>query len=203
MLVVTLTCATPAFGQAPAPAAPAAPVAVAPAPDSAPAEYDRFHEFIHNTIKSPAFHIEAAAAGAIDQANHFPKQWDEGDGAVAKRLAARFGQAFTAGIIEVGVAEALNYHVGYERCSCSGGLRRLGHAVVHTFVVSRVRGGTALNTPFLVSRYSSAALAKAWYPDSYRAGDVVSQATFSLGSAVGLNILDEFGPDVLHLFHLH
>jgi len=149
------------------------------------------------------FHIEAIGAGAIDQANHFPKEWDETSGAVPRRMAARFGQSFASSIVEASLAEAFNYRVGYERCSCTGGLRRLGHAVVHTFVVSRVRGGDALNTPFLVSRYSTAALAKAWYPESYKMGDVVSQATFSLGSAVGLNILDEFGPDMLHVLHLH
>lgn len=167
------------------------------------AAYDPFHEFIGNTIKSPAFHVEALGAAMIDQAGHFPKEWDDEGDAFAKRTAGRFGQAFIAGIAEASAAAALDYHVGYERCSCSGGFRRLGHAVVHTFVVSRVKGGYVVNTPFLFSRYASAAIANAWLPPSYKAGDVISQGTASLGSAVGLNILDEFGPDLLHIVHLH
>jgi hypothetical protein len=164
--------------------------------------YDRFHEFIHNTIKSPAFHVEAFGAALIDQAGHFPKEWDTEDNAFLKRNAGRFGQAFVAGVIEAGAAEAVHYHVGYERCDCSGGFKRLGHVVVHTFVVRHVDGHIVLNTPFLASRYASAALAKAWYPDSYTGKDVVIQGTASLGTAVGLNLLDEFGPDILHALHL-
>lgn len=166
-------------------------------------DYDRFHEFIHNTIKSPAFHVEAFGAGLIDQANHFPREWDDEGQPFLKRNVARFGQAFTASVVEASVARAAGYHVGYERCECDGGLRRLGHAVVHTFVVSRVDGGLVVNTPFLVSRYTAAAVANAWYPSSYTASDVVAQGTASLGTAVGLNILDEFGPDILRIVHLH
>jgi hypothetical protein len=147
--------------------------------------------------------VEAFGAALIDQANGFPHEWDSEGHAFLKRNAARFGQAFTASIIEASAAEAMHYHVGYERCGCSGGMRRLGHAVVHTFVVRHVDGHIVLNTPFLASRYGSAAVANAWYPGSYKAADVVSQGTFSLGSAVGLNILDEFGSDILHIMRLH
>jgi hypothetical protein len=172
-------------------------------PEAAAAPYNRFHEFIHNTIKSPAFHVEAFGAALIDQANGFPKEWDSGGQPFLKRNAARFGQAFTASIIEASAAEAMHYHVGYERCGCSGAMRRFSHAVVHTFVVRHVDGHIVLNTPFLMSRYGSAAVANAWYPESYKVADVMSQGTFSLGSAVGLNVLDEFAPDILHLVRLH
>ena len=190
------------LAQTPAPPADPAPAAAAQPKAAATEPYDRFHEFIGNTVKSPAFHVEAFGAALIDQTNHFPKEWDEGDQAFLKRNAARFGQAFTASVIEASAAEALNYHVGYERCGCSGGLQRLRHVIWHTFTVRHVDGHLVLNSPFLLSRYSSAAIAKAWYPNSYKVGDVLSQGTFSLGSAVGLNLLDEFGPDLMHLVRL-
>lgn len=186
-----------ALAQTPALPAPAHPA------EAAGVEYDRFHEFIHNTIKSPAFHVEAFGAALIDQTNAFPKEWDSESLPFLKRNAARFGQAFAASMIEASAAEAMHYHVGYERCQCSGAMRRLGHAVVHTFVVRHVDGHIVLNTPFLISRYGSAAMANAWYPESYKVADVMSQGTFSLGSAVGLNVLDEFGADILHVVHLH
>ncbi len=198
------TPAPPAQPETPPAAASWRPGPLAPRGLKAPLNaYDRFHEFIHNTIKSPAFHVEAFGAALIDQTGHFPKEWDSEDDAFLKRNAARFGQAFVAGVIEASAAEVVHYHVGYERCGCSGGLKRLGHVVVHTFVVRHVDGHIVPNTPFLASRYASAALAKAWYPDSYTGKDVVLQGTASLGTAVGLNLLDEFGPDLLHLFHLH
>lgn len=171
--------------------------------ESANPEYDRFHEFIQNTIKSPAWQVEAFGAGLIDQVSDFPKEWDNQSDPFLKREVARFGQAFTASIIEAGAAEAMHYHVGYERCGCSGAGRRLGHTFVHTFIVSRVDGRYGLNTPFLISRYGAATIANAWYPDSYKIGTVVGQGTASLGTAVGLNVLDEFGPDILHFLHLH
>jgi hypothetical protein len=200
-----LGCAVPAIAQPVAPAAPRSGRAdqqlSAPA-EPRPGDYDRFHEFIGNTIKSPAFIVEAFGAAAIDQVNDYPKEWSSGDGAFLKRNAARFGEAFAASTIEASAASALHYHVGYEHCSCSGPLRRLGHAFTHTFVVSRVDGGYVVNAPFLVSRYTSAAMANAWYPASYTIGDVIGQGSFSLVSAVGLNVLDEFGPDLLHALHL-
>jgi hypothetical protein len=180
-----------------------APGATAQPPEAPAATYDRFDEFIHNTIKSPAWHVEAFGAALIDQAGDFPKEWGTESDPFLKRNAARFGQAFTASLIEASAAEAMHYHVGYERCGCSGAMRRFGHAFVHTFVVRHVDGHVVLNTPFLASRYSAAAIANAWYPASYKIGDVVGQGTGSLGSAVGLNILDEFGPDILHFLHLH
>ena len=185
MLMALLTFSHPAFAQQAETAAP---------------DYDRFHEFIGNTIKSPAWHIEAFGAALIDQVSKFPKEWDAGSNPFLKRNAARFGQAFTASLIEAGAAEAMHYHVGYERCGCSGAGRRIGHAFVHTFIVRHVDGHDVLNTPFLISRYGAATVANAWYPDSYKVGTVIGQGTASLGTAVGLNVLDEFGPDILHLF---
>lgn len=182
---VICSCARAAFAQQPGTVAP---------------DYDRFHEFIQNTIKSPAWHIEAFGAGVIDQASKFPKEWDAESDPFLRRNVARFGQAFTASVIEAGAAEAMHYHVGYERCACTGAGRRFGHAIVHTFIVRHVDGHYVLNTPFLVSRYAAATIANAWYPESYTTSTVIGQGTASLGTAVGLNILDEFGPDVLHLF---
>jgi hypothetical protein len=195
--LLLIACPAMAFAQASAAPAPAM------ATEAGAIPYDRFHEFIHNTIKSPAFHVEAFGAALIDQAAGFPKEWDSGGQPFLKRNAARFGQAFAASIVEASAAEALHYHVGYERCECSGGLNRLGHVFVHTFMVRHVDGDLVLNTPFIVSRYSAAAMANAWYPSSYKVGDVISQGTFSFATAVGLNVLDEFGPDFLHLVHLH
>jgi hypothetical protein len=197
-LALIVLCSSTALAQAPATTAPGG-----AAPEPVPVPYDRFHEFIHNTIASPAFHVEAFGAALIDQAGGFPKEWDATSQPFLKRNAARFGQAFSASIIEAGAAQAVHYHVGYERCGCAGGFRRLGHAVVHTFVVRHVDGHFVLNTPFIASRYGAAAIANAWYPESYKVGDVIAQGSFSFGSAVGLNILDEFGPDLLRLVHLH
>src|SRR5262249_1940808 len=89
-------------------------------PESTPADYDRFHEFIGNTIKSPAWHVEAFGAALIDQVAGFPKEWNGESAPLLRRSAARFGQAFTASMIEAGAAEAMHYHVGYERCDCAG-----------------------------------------------------------------------------------
>ena len=171
--------------------------------EAAAPDYDRFHEFIDNTIKSPAWHIEAFGAALIDQVSAFPKEWDAESHPLLRRTVARFGQAFTASMIEAGAAEAMHYHVGYERCGCSGAGPRIRHVVVHTFIVRHVDGHYVVNTPFLISRYGAATVANAWYPDSYKIGTVIGQGTASLGTAVGLNFLDEFGPDILHFVHLH
>ena len=173
------------------------------AQSSAPPPYDRFHEFIGNSVKSPAFWIEAVGAGVLDQMNHFPKEWDDQDQGMAKRNIARVGQSFVAAVIESSAASALHQHVGYERCACKGGFRQIGHTFGRTFVQRHVDGHLILNLPFFAARYGSAAAANEWYPATYRVGDVLTQGSFALGTAIGLNLLGEFSPELLHLIRLH
>ena len=164
--------------------------------------YDRFHEFVNISIKSPVFWLEGVGGGVIDQANGFPVEWETEDHALAKRAAARIGQSFVLAIMETTAAAALHQHVGYQHCMCRGALRRTGHAVWRTFVQRHVDGHLVLNVPFLAAKYGSAVAANAWYPESYKRADVVGQATFAVGTAVGLNLLAEFSPDLLHALHL-
>jgi hypothetical protein len=165
--------------------------------------YDRYHELLDHSVRSPAFWIEAAGAGVIDQANTFPREWEVEPHSFPKRTTARIGQAFVSSIMESGAAVPFRQHVGYEHCSCTGLLRRTGHAIWRTFVQRKVNGHLALNVPLIAAKYGSAAVANAWYPESYRRADVLAQGSFALGTAAGLNLLAEFSPDLLRAIHLH
>jgi hypothetical protein len=156
--------------------------------------YDRFRELIDNTAKSPGFWVYSIGGGILDDRGKFPREWDAQDHALLKRNMARIGQSFVASTMEAALAVPLHQHVGYERCQCSGVLRRTGHTIWRTFVQRHVDGHLVLNMPFLASKYGSAVVANAWYPESYGRADVISQATFGVASAVALNLLDEFSP---------
>jgi hypothetical protein len=167
-----------------------------------PADYDRFGEFFDVSVKSPSFWVLAVGAGTLDEMNKFPTEWESQGHAAAKRQLGRIGQSFIAATIESTVASAFDQHVGYERCGCSGFWRRTGHAFWRTFVQRHVDGHLVLNAPFLAAKYGSAAAGNAWYPESYETGDVIGQGSFAVGTAIGLNFLEEFSPDLLHLIHL-
>jgi hypothetical protein len=164
--------------------------------------YDRFHELLNNSAKSPVFWVESFGAGAIDEINQFPGEWEAVGQPFVRRTIGRVGQGFAAAVMEASVAATLDQRVGYEACGCRGVFRRTGHVFWRTFVQRRVDRGFALNVPFLTAKYGSAAVANAWYPRSYRANDVVAQGSFAVATAVSLNLLDEFSPDLLRAVRL-
>jgi hypothetical protein len=184
---------TAAFAQASASAPPDQP--------GAPVPYDRFEEFVNDSVKSPLFYVQAVGAGVLDQLGNFPTEW-KGGSAFAKRNAARTGQAFAAEAVGHAAAAVLHHRVAYDPCTCTG-LPRVGHAIARAFVSLKSDGsGRAPNWSLWISKYASAGLANAWYPTTYTTADVASQGTAALGTAAGLNIVKEFAPEILRLAHL-
>src|SRR5262245_35483266 len=82
-------------------------VAAAQAPIEAEApKYDRWQEFLNDTVRSPLWWLEIPAAGAIDQAANEPEEWSGGDG-YAKRNASSALKVFTVEVIDHAVAATM------------------------------------------------------------------------------------------------
>ena len=83
-------------------------------------------------------------------------------------------------------------------CGCRGPLRRVRHAIWGTLTTHTLEGHRVPNVSFFAAKYGSAAVASAWYPNSYKAADVIGQGTTAIGTAMGSQPVTEFAPELLH-----
>jgi hypothetical protein len=67
------------------------------------------------------------------------------------------------------------------------------------FVSRKEDGGRAPNYSLWIAKYGAAGLANAWYPPSYTMGDIVREGGVGILVSGGLNVLNEFSPDLLRL----
>jgi hypothetical protein len=158
---------------------------------------DRFHDFVHVAILSPPPYVLALGAGVIDQMGNMPEEW-AGDQAFARRFAARMGGGFASDAIGHSVAAALHHRVLYDRCSCRGFVR-VKHAMGRAFVSMHENGTSRPNYSLWIAKFSTAGLANTWYPPSYTASDMVREGSLGLVISGGLNILNEFSPELMKL----
>src|ERR1043166_2707895 len=178
-VVATIVTAIPSFAAAQTP------------DDFRPRPYDRFQEFLDNTVRSPLWWIEIPAAGAIDQATNEPEEW-QGRNGYAKRNVSDAVKVFSIEVFDHALAAPLHQRVTYDRCTCTG-FARFGHAISRVFVAVDSRNGhLAPNIPLWVSMVGTATLANAWEPASYTAHDVAVSTAIGLGATAGIKLLKEF-----------
>jgi len=161
-------------------------------PPPLPPNYDHFQEFLDDTLRSTLWWVEVGGAGAIDQVSNQPPEWVGGSG-YAKRNASDFVKLFSSEAIDSAVGAMMHQRVSYDRCTCTGGGPRLGHAISRVFVgVDNRDGHLSPNVPQWVAIIASSALALAWMPPSYKAHDVLVGSGIAFGAAAGIKVLKEF-----------
>jgi len=153
--------------------------------------YDRWQEFLDDTVRSPLWWIEIPAAGGIDQMANEPEEWTGRSGYV-KRNASAALKVFTVEAIDHALAAPMHQRVTYDRCTCKG-FARVGHAISRVFVAVDSRNGHLQpNVPLWVSLVGTPVLANAWEPASYRAHDVAMSTAIAFGATAGIKVLKEF-----------
>jgi hypothetical protein len=179
-IVVVLLCPPSAQAQSSMP----------PAPDN------RFHDFVRASILAPGPYVLDLGAALIDEVSKFPPEWEDDNG-FAKRFGTRVAGGFASDVIGHSVGAALNHRVLYEPCRCSGGWRRVGHAIGRGFVTRHDDGRVVFHVSIFAAKFGAAGLANTWYPRSYTGSDIVREGVAGVGANAALNILREFGPDLL------
>jgi hypothetical protein len=96
------------------------------------------------------------------------------------------------------VAAAIHHRVRYDACRCRG-FARVKHAMGRAFVSVHENGSAAPNYSLWIAKYSSAGLAKTWYPPSYTRTDIIREGSVGIVISGGLNILNEFSPELMKL----
>jgi len=133
----------------------------------------------------------ARDGGTLDQLTRFPSEW-KGSTGFAERVAARVAEGFVADSVAHATAALAHQRIDYDPCMCTGTAARTRHALWRAFVAVRNDGCPVPNWPLWVSKYSSAGIANAWYPESYTRRDAIVQASSAVAISAGLNVLREF-----------
>jgi hypothetical protein len=160
-------------------------------------QLDRFHDFVHVAVLSPTPYALPFAGGVLDQLSNMPDEWSGGAG-FGKRYLARQGGGLASDAIGHSVAAVIHHRVRYDPCSCRG-FARVKHAMGRAFVSAREDGGRAPNYSLWIAKFSAAGLANTWYPASYTSSDIVREGSVGIVVSGGLNILNEFSPELMKL----
>jgi hypothetical protein len=176
--------------------------ALAQSNDAPPPPNDRFGDFVRASILSPGPYVLDLSAAVIDEVSGFPEEWEQASRPFGRRVAARLGSGFASDAIGHSTGAMLHHRVLYEPCACAGGWRRTRHALGRGFVNRHDDGRVVPNVSIFVAKFSAAGIANAWYPDSYTTADVMREGFIGVGANAGLNVLREFGPDLMRVIGL-
>jgi hypothetical protein len=170
---------------------------VQPPSPTDPPRLDRFRDFVHVAILSPTPYALALGGGVLDQMGNMPEEWN-GSNAFGKRFVARMGGGFASDAIGHSVAAVIHHRVRYDPCTCRG-FARVRHAMGRAFVSMRENGTSAPNYSLWVAKFSAAGLANTWYPPSYTGSEILREGGVGIVVSGGLNILNEFSPELIKL----
>jgi hypothetical protein len=158
---------------------------------STSAEKSRIRQYLWD-MTGPATVIGAALKAGVDHVRDVPEEWDQKHGGYGRRLASIGGRFAVQTTVTHGLAAAMDRATSYRRCGCSGGARRVRHALLGTIADTRPEGGRTLAVPRIAGVYAGAFTQLAWRPGSADARDALRSGTaFILGSAIQ-NLAREF-----------
>jgi hypothetical protein len=160
-------------------------------------DLDRFRDFVHVAVLSPTPYLLAFGGGVLDQLGDMPEEWSGGN-AFSKRFVARMGGGFAADAIGHSAAALMRHRVRYDPCTCRG-WSRVGHAFGRGFVSMHEDGGSRPNYSLWIAKFSAAGLANTWYPPSYTGIDILREGSVGIVISGGLNVLNEFSPELMKL----
>jgi hypothetical protein len=115
------------------------------------------------------------------------------------------GSAALQGTFQAPVAAVLHEDVRYISSSQHAIKRRVGHAVLYSFLTYNNQGHGTLNIANLSAYYASTAVSTAWLPGiRKRVRYTFSNATEQIALSVPINVVQEFWPEIQHyVFRRH
>lgn len=160
----------------------------------------RWHEYLADSLTTPSPYFASLVPAAFEQWDGRQPEWGQGMKGYAKRVGARMAMVELQAAFYHGGALAIGEDTRYERCGCSGAMRRVGHAVSRTFV-TRSRSGSLVPRVALFGGYMGGALVSStWYPASDGLGRQAQIGALQIGYATFEQIGKEFAPEIRRLF---
>jgi len=153
---------------------------------------------IHNPTFANVFSTGTLAKFSLgllyDQATGAVPRWGAGAAGFRKRAEWRMAALLSRTGAEYGVAHLRETDPTYQRCHCKGFLPRSRHAIVSEFVERRVDGGLAAP----LARFTGIAASVGVTAFAQHSGveDTGVHGMLVVGTDVGFNLLQEFGPEI-------
>ncbi len=159
---------------------------------------ERWKLYFKQSYFSAGAYIGPAATALIDQASGEPPEWGGGFEGYGRRLASRLGTGVIQGTVQAPFAAMMKYDVRYIASDKPGFKRRLGHAVIYSFLTYNKEGRPRVNFPNLGAYYAASAISTSWQPGDHDvASDTLRDGSVGIGLSVAVNIIQEFWPDVM------
>jgi len=160
----------------------------------------RWEQYRHDTFLSPGLYFAALGYAGGAQLYKRPPEWGQGLNAYEKRAGTFLATYAIQYSVRDGAAAAMGYDARYLRCECTGGGRRLAHALLWSFLTKNEAGRTRLNIPMLVGDYAGEMIPYLWFPKRYSPlKDGFRDGSQEVGITVGLNLFREFAPELRRL----
>jgi hypothetical protein len=150
-------------------------------------------------------HLGNALQAGIQQASDGQPHYGEGWGAYGERFAAAEGDQFTSAFFIYGfLPHILHDDPRYFRRGQGSPWSRIYYAATRTVITRTDAQTPTFNAPQIFGQLAQAGISNAYYPKQDRnvAGTFEGWG-INLGYNSGYNILKEFYPDLLGLFHRH
>jgi hypothetical protein len=157
----------------------------------------RWQLFFHNDFESPRAYYRALGAALGGELVDGPKEWGQGPEGFGKRVEVDFVMFTSRDLIRTGTSAMFGHDPRYQRCECTGGLRRTGHALSGVFMLADSNGVRRFDPSNLIASYGAGYIGSTLYPERYTPEFKGTQlGHWQLGHVMVENIVLEFGPDL-------
>jgi hypothetical protein len=147
----------------------------------------------------------AAIGAGVDQARDKPGEWGQGWDAYGQRFGSHVGFYLVQRSIMFPVQAIDHEDVRYFRSERTSYKGRIADALLHTVWRHNDTGGMMPAYSEFLGDYGAAAISRQWWPASDRTASAIMIAgTNTLLIDAGINVFNEFKPDIkrwLHLVH--
>lgn len=159
---------------------------------------ERFKLYLRQTYTTPGIYIKTGFFAAHDQVTGTPPEWDDGFEGFAKRVGSNHAINVIQNSFTSAGQAAVGWEPRYDRCRCSGGWRRFGHAFVRNFITydSSEQSRRPNIMPFAAA-FGAGAIGATWNPGNPKVVVKGYQSVFTQAwVGVLTNSIGEFAPDV-------
>ncbi|HYA17734.1 MAG TPA: hypothetical protein VEF06_09725 [Bryobacteraceae bacterium] len=155
--------------------------------------------------QAPDFAATAFAPGALaevslgtlfDQATVAVPEWGSGREGLGRRAGLLVSSHLIDATVTYSLGQLRSTTTAYSRCRCKGFPRRARHAIVAQFIEHGMDGSVAAPVARFSGLATSVLASAPLLPARYGAGYALERAETRIGVDIGLNLLDEFWPEI-------
>ncbi len=161
----------------------------------------RWEMLLRTNFFSPEAGFRTLMPALISHARDVPVEWERNGKGFARRLGTQFTIQTSRTLIHAGGSALLKRDPRYQRCGCTGGWRRAGHAFSGLFLSADSSGVRRPNPTLVLAGFGAGYLGAGMYPDRYRVAVKGYQLGLQqTGQLMMQNVLLEFGPELPTFF---